>query len=71
MIDIQWPSWLSDIGARLHGRWELLGSLDPFFSLLLFMGASFLMIWRLGVMERKGLEGTVLGTLIMPYASGF
>lgn len=35
------------------------------------MGASFLMIWRLGVMERKGLAGTVLGTLIMPYASGF
>jgi cation:H+ antiporter len=29
------------------------------------------MIWRLGVMERKGLAGTVLGTLIMPYASGF
>lgn len=71
MMDIQWPSWLTDIGARLHGWWELLGSLDPFFSLLLFMGASFLMIWRLGVMERKGLEGTVLGTLIMPYASGF
>lgn len=34
------------------------------------MGASFVMIWRLGVMERKGLEGTVLGTLVMPYASG-
>jgi cation:H+ antiporter len=29
------------------------------------------MIWRLGAMERKGLEGTVLGTLVMPYASGF
>lgn len=29
------------------------------------------MIWRLGVMEQKGLAGTVLGTLIMPYASGF
>jgi cation:H+ antiporter len=39
--------------------------------LLIFIGGSFLMIWRLGVMERKGLAGTVLGTLIMPYASGF
>lgn len=29
------------------------------------------MIWRLHVMESKGFEGTVLGTLIMPYCSGF
>ena len=29
------------------------------------------MIWRLGAMEKKGFEGTALGTLIMPYASGF
>ena len=29
------------------------------------------MVWRLHVMERKGFEGTVLGTLIMPYCSGF
>ncbi|MGD8835073.1 MAG: hypothetical protein PVJ84_02615, partial [Desulfobacteraceae bacterium] len=28
------------------------------------------MIWRLDAMERKGLGGTVLGTLVMPYASG-
>ncbi|MCP3951921.1 MAG: sodium:calcium symporter [Desulfobacterales bacterium] len=28
------------------------------------------MIWRLGAMERRGFEGTVLGTLIMPYCSG-
>jgi hypothetical protein len=27
--------------------------------------------YRLNVLERKGLEGTVLGTLVMPYASGF
>lgn len=30
-----------------------------------------MMLWRLGALERKGLEGTVLGTLVMPYASGF
>lgn len=70
-MDIQWPSWLIDIISHLSTGWRQLAALDPYFSLLLFIGASFLMIWRLGVMERKGLEGTVLGTLIMPYASGF
>lgn len=65
-----WPSWSTEIGRHLLQWWRLLGYLDPFFSLVLFMGASFLMIWRLGAMERKGLEGTVLGTLVMPYASG-
>jgi len=37
----------------------------------LFMAASALMIWRLQAIEGKGFEGTVLGTLIMPYCSGF
>src|SRR5207248_3111797 len=32
--------------------------------------ASFLMIWRLESMAQGGLEGTVLGTLVMPYCSG-
>ncbi|UCF89792.1 MAG: hypothetical protein JSW39_15950, partial [Desulfobacterales bacterium] len=44
---------------------------DPWSSLVLFLAASFFMLWRLGAMERKGIEGTVLGTLIMPYSSGF
>jgi len=35
------------------------------------MLASALMIWRLQTIESKGFEGTVLGTLIMPYCSGF
>jgi cation:H+ antiporter len=39
--------------------------------LALFVVASFVMIWRLHAMESKGFEGTVLGTLIMPYCSGF
>jgi cation:H+ antiporter len=67
---MHWPSWLADIGRQMQKGWMLLGVLDPYFSLALFVGASFLMIWRLGAMERKGLEGTVLGTLVMPYASG-
>lgn len=37
---------------------------------LLFVAASFLMIWRLESLNEGGLEGTVLGTLIMPYCSG-
>jgi cation:H+ antiporter len=36
----------------------------------LFLAASFLMIWRLDAMTGRGLEGTVLGTLVMPYCSG-
>ncbi len=44
---------------------------DPLALTGLFLLASMLMIWRLQAMERKGFEGTVLGTLIMPYCSGF
>jgi len=36
----------------------------------MFIAASFLMIWRLEAMNACGLEGTVLGTLVMPYCSG-
>lgn len=43
----------------------------PLVLLALFIGTSFIMIWRLQIMESKGFEGTVLGTLIMPYCSGF
>ena len=44
---------------------------QPIALLALFLAASCLMIWRLQAMEHKGFEGTVLGTLIMPYCSGF
>jgi cation:H+ antiporter len=36
----------------------------------MFLGGSFLMIWRLESIAKGGLEGTVLGTLVMPYCSG-
>lgn len=36
----------------------------------LFLGASLLLIWRLEAMLAHGLEGTALGTLVMPYCSG-
>ena len=43
---------------------------NPLSLFALFVLASVLMIWRLHAMESKGFEGTVLGTLIMPYCSG-
>ncbi len=36
----------------------------------MFVVASLLMVWRLEAMSEEGLEGTVLGTLVMPYCSG-
>ena len=49
---------------------ESTGTYAPWAFLGLFITASLLMIWRLEVMNDGGFEGTVLGTLIMPYCSG-
>src|SRR5678816_2350195 len=46
------------------------GAAAPWLFLALFIAASALMIWRLEAMSEGGFEGTVLGTLIMPYCSG-
>ena len=46
------------------------GLATPWFFLGVFLAASFLMIWRLESMAAEGMEGTVLGTLIMPYLTG-
>lgn len=46
------------------------GLAEPWFFAVLFIAASLLMIWRLEAMSSRGLEGTVLGTLVMPYCSG-
>src|ERR1700761_175864 len=46
------------------------GLATPWFFFGLFLAASFLMIWRLESMAKEGMEGTVLGTLIMPYCTG-
>ncbi len=46
------------------------GALAPWMFLGLFVVASLLMIWRLEAMSESGFEGTVLGTLVMPYCSG-
>ena len=49
---------------------EAKGAYTPWLFLALFLVASFLMIWRLEAMSKSGFEGTILGTLVMPYCSG-
>jgi cation:H+ antiporter len=49
---------------------EAKGVFAPWLFVGLFLAASFLMIWRLEAMSACGFEGTVLGTLVMPYCSG-
>jgi cation:H+ antiporter len=49
---------------------ESTGVYAPGCFLAIFIAASLLMIWRLEAMSADGFEGTVLGTLIMPYCSG-
>ena len=49
---------------------EARGVLAPWLFVAIFVVASLLMIWRLEAMSAAGFEGTVLGTLVMPYCSG-
>ena len=49
---------------------EAKGPYAPWLFLAVFLAASFLMLWRLEVLSAKGFEGTVLGTLVMPYCTG-
>lgn len=49
---------------------ESTGPLAPWLFLFLFLVASCVMLWRLEAMSTRGVEGTVLGTLVMPYCSG-
>ena len=53
------PSLTDSLG--LTGVWTYVG---------IFLIASLLMMWRLEAMLDHGLEGTALGTIIMPYCSG-
>lgn len=56
--------------ASLVTAIEQTGHWAPWIFLLMFIAASLLMIWRLEAMNDDGFEGTVLGTLVMPYCSG-
>jgi cation:H+ antiporter len=58
---------LNDIAIR----WiQSFASAAPWVCVGLFLAGSLLMIWRLESLSDAGLEGTVLGTLVMPYCSG-
>jgi len=50
---------------------ELLTTGGPVQLVALFLVSSILMVWRLNAVEQKGFQGTMVGTLIMPYCSGF
>ncbi len=47
-----------------------LGAFAPYACLGLFLLASLLVVWRLEVLAGQGVEGTVLGTIFMPFCSG-
>jgi cation:H+ antiporter len=47
-----------------------LGAFAPYACLALFLLASLLVVWRLEVLSVQGVEGTVLGTIFMPFCSG-
>ena len=49
---------------------QAFGAWAPWFCLALFLAGSFLTVWQLEAISAAGVEGTVLGTLIMPYCSG-
>ncbi len=54
----------------LHDLLVQLGLVHPATYTVLFLLASWLMIWRLEAMLDHGLAGTALGTLVVPYCSG-
>lgn len=50
--------------ANFGGAWT------PLMLVGIFLLSSLLILWRLELMSHRGVEGTVLGTLFMPYFSG-
>jgi cation:H+ antiporter len=57
-------------GGVLSDLIDALSLTHPATYFVIFMIASFVMLWRLEAMLDHGLEGTALGTLITPYCSG-
>ena len=47
-----------------------LGAFAPYACVALFLLASLLVVWRLETLSGQGVEGTVLGTIFMPFCSG-
>ena len=58
----------------MHPLRDLIDVLDiahPITFTVVFLPASWLMIWRLESLLHRGLEGTALGTLVVSYCSQF
>jgi len=54
----------------IHETLSSLGVYAPYVCVALFLLASLLVLWRLEVLSAQGVEGTVLGTIFMPFCSG-
>lgn len=54
----------------VHETIASLGGFAPWACALLFLVASLLVVWRLEALSGQGVEGTVLGTIFMPFCSG-
>lgn len=54
----------------IHQSISSLGAWAPAACVVLFLLASLLVVWRLEVLSGQGVEGTVLGTIFMPFCSG-
>ena len=54
----------------IHHAIASLGSWGPAVCIMLFLLANLLVVWRLEVLAGQGVEGTVLGTIFMPFCSG-
>lgn len=54
----------------IHETISSLGAFAPYACIVLFLLASLLVVWRLEALSGQGVEGTVLGTIFMPFCSG-
>ena len=54
----------------IHETISSLGTLAPYACIALFLLANLLVVWRLEALSGQGVEGTVLGTIFMPFCSG-
>lgn len=55
---------------QLQNLGHATGPWAPLIDVAFFLASSMLIIWRLEAMSARGVEGTILGTLFMPYFSG-
>lgn len=66
-----WVSGILSQSPLMDRAMEFVTDKGPLQMVILFLASSMIMIWRLNAVERKGFEGTMVGTLVMPYCSGF